>query len=89
MYSKDEYHVFGYKDETKKENGDPYIAEKTVHLPKFKYNMEENMLFGKYCKSGMAVIIPNSDPASTKKNVKRMMCVKMDQVKTNLNAGTA
>jgi hypothetical protein len=62
MYKMDEFSEFGYLKDPKAE---------------FKYQMQENMKYGKYCKSGMAVI----DEANNS-----MKCVKIGSVMTNSDA---
>jgi hypothetical protein len=42
--------------------------------------MEENMKFGRYCKSGMAVIYPEEN---------KMQCVKIASIKTNIDGYAA
>lgn len=64
MYSQPEGVKFGYKkDDTKK----------------FKYNMQENYLYGRYCKSGLGKKIFISSEAVPEE----MECVKIDAIVTN------
>lgn len=60
LYEKPDFSVFGYKN----------------HNKEFKYQMKENMEYGRHCKSGIAVI-------NEKKN--EMMCVKLSSVISNLD----
>jgi len=45
-----------------------------------KYNMDKNMMYGRYCKSGIAVIMAASN---------EMMCVEISSVKSNIDAYAA
>ena len=60
MYSKPLFSEFGFKrDETQE----------------FRYQLEENMNYGRACESGLAVI----------KDGNKMMCVEIDSIMTNID----
>jgi len=65
MYTQEKYREFGYKKDS------------TVE---FKYNMQENMKYGRFCKSGIALIIEAES---------KMVCVELETVKTNLDSFTS
>lgn len=72
MYSAPLFTTYGYREQ---EPDSPIFIEtyKKPHFPKF-YNMELNLIFGRYCQSGVAVI---------EKDNYRMMCVQIDEIITN------
>lgn len=64
MYTQDEFTEFGYVKTTDK---------------KFQYSFDENIFYGRYCKSAIAAV----DAASNK-----MTCVKIDNIYSNLDKTT-
>ena len=77
MYSAPRWTEYGYRTQSAEElehsknpNQNNIGHGKSAH---FTYNMQENMLYGRYCESGIGVIIEN----------KRMMCVEIDEIRSN------
>ena len=73
MFSQPEFTVYGYQKEEPNKVRD--IIPNERKFAAYGYNMDENMFFGRYCKTGLAVVV---DATS-------MMCIQISEIRSNFD----